>query len=165
MMLATIGAILMVALLQTVSARVRSAKWVILPQLGVWALLAFGLIVAKIAPLQPAPLTVTVGDKVLSVPRAFLPNATMRYIPKQGRSFPIYDFRVCSESVDPPFESECRSSLVQVNTDPEIGSAFSALAGRTAFEAHLEKNGLGTEPFEGIVDEDGSVRVFKLNSG
>ena len=128
LMLAAILGFFVVAGAQSFLRGAHGAKRILVPHLCVWMLLGMAMTGVNIVKPAPPPLTTRLAGEVVEVPRVFRPGSIRRYIPRQDRSVPIFDFSVWRDTVEPPYGKGCYSTLVQVNEDPNIGTACSALA-------------------------------------
>ncbi|MEM7719248.1 MAG: hypothetical protein AAF222_08575 [Pseudomonadota bacterium] len=166
LMLAAICVICFVALIQTISRHVRSAKQVWSPQLAVWGALGAGMLAVAVFDPQPAPLRVTLGEQQYVVPRGFTPKSTYRYIPREKKSVPIFEFYVCAGTAARPFDAECDSIFVSVDLVHATLPPGTPKRAAANLNRHLFETGLSMEEATAkLVDTDGNHRLFKLPSG
>lgn len=160
MMGAAIGAILMVALVQTFLPAVNRMKRVFVPQIAVWGVLGLSLaIVGSVQPLPP-PLRTTLGEATISVPQTFVPQASSRYVPAEKRSYPMFRFRVCDGTAEPAYRVDCESVPIEIDTDRGIGAAFPARIPDAAYALYLAENNLSTWKGTGAIVDEGEGFVL-----
>lgn len=155
-----IGAVLLVAVIQTALPAVNRAARVLLPHLTVWAVLGLSLLVVSILQPLPPPLRTTLGDVAVSVPRSFAPEARSRYVQIQERLYPKLRFHVCKGTALPPYGAGCESMPIEIETDTGIGTAFPTRIPATAYADYLEANALETWDGTGEVLE--ATELFTL---
>ncbi|MGR3513213.1 MAG: hypothetical protein ACU0GG_10640 [Paracoccaceae bacterium] len=163
LMMGAIGAVFLIALLQTFLPIVDRSKRVFFPQFAIWLLLGAGLLFVNVVRPLPPPLRRTLGEFQISVPRTFTPISTSRYVWEEKRSYPKFEFYVCEGTAKPSYRAGCESVLISVDPDPGIGGKFPARIPEASYQDYLDANGLNTWYAVGeVIETAGGHRLIAL---